>query len=248
MNNAKAKFILRSYRCDGADANDPVFREALAQAVHDPSLSDWFQTERAADDAIRSKLSEVPVPRDLIEDILASETLTTTRSFWRHGGRWLALAALFMALLGGVMMFAPARQPDLGFETFPRMASSFVSRPFQLDYEAASLDEATTWLQARQASWDIPVSDAMHTATSGGVGCRPIDWKGQEVFLFCFFLEDGNVVHFFMMDADALPDAPLNEAPMWARHGKYMTATWADERHAYVLAGDAEIGDLQALL
>ncbi len=247
MNNAKARFILRSYRSSGEDARDPAFREALEQAERDPGLKGWLQQEMELDNAIRVRLAGVAAPASLLDDILATQAVTTARPFRRYA-RWLAMAAAFAILAAGTWITAHRLQPALAYDAFPRMASSFLSKPFQLEHKADNLEQARAWLQARNASWDIPTTDAMETAATGGVGCRPINWKGQQVYLFCFFLDDGNVAHYFIMETDALPDARTGEPALWARHGKYTTATWADERYTYVLAGTGGISELQALL
>lgn len=247
MNNAKAKFILRSYRSSGEDARDPAFREALEQADRDPGLKGWLQREMELDDVIRTRLAGVPAPASLLDDILATQVVTTARTFRRYSRR-LAMAAAIVMLAAGTWITVYHVQPALSHDAFPRMASSFLSKPFQLEHTAGNLEDARAWLHARNVAWDIPATDAMETAATSGIGCRPIQWKGREVYLFCFFLEDGNVVHYFIMETDALPDARTGEPPLWARHGQYTTVSWADERYTYVLAGKGEISGLQALL
>ena len=51
MDKEQAKFILQSFRPDGADAQDPDFAEALALAAQDRELGDWLASERAQDAA-----------------------------------------------------------------------------------------------------------------------------------------------------------------------------------------------------
>jgi hypothetical protein len=71
MDNEKAKFILRNFRPDGADANDPDFAEALKLAMESRELGEWLASERAFDSAFSSALNSVSLPRDLREDILS---------------------------------------------------------------------------------------------------------------------------------------------------------------------------------
>ncbi|MGJ8697443.1 MAG: hypothetical protein ACSHYF_14090 [Verrucomicrobiaceae bacterium] len=65
MDNERAKFILQSFRPDGADAHDPDFAEALALAAEDRELGEWLTKERARDAAFAAALGEVPIPEDL---------------------------------------------------------------------------------------------------------------------------------------------------------------------------------------
>lgn len=71
MDKEKAKFILESFRPDGADAQEPEFAEALALAVEDRELGEWLARERAADAAFAAMLGEVEIPEDLRESIFS---------------------------------------------------------------------------------------------------------------------------------------------------------------------------------
>jgi hypothetical protein len=251
MNNTEAKFILRSYRPDGDDAADPAFREALVQADRDPALRDWFQHERARDQAVRNRLNEVEPPAELLGEILAMQEVASaaSRSFWQRGGRWMALAAALLLVVGGAALTAGRSGPALAYDAFPHVATAFLQRPFELDAKLANVEEATQWLQAQQTAWDIPVSDSLSSGAERGVGCRALTWRGQEVYLICFFLDDGSVAHFFMMDAGALPDAPAPAAaPQWVRRGDYTTATWTDGKRAFVLASQMDRSVMESLL
>lgn len=248
MNNATAKFILRSYRSSGEDARDPAFREALEQANRDPNLKDWLQQEMQVDDAVRERLAGVPVPAALMDDILASHRVTTSHSFWRKGKPWLAIAALFAVLLGGVVVAPLYYQPKVSFEAFPRVASMSVSRPYMLDRRVANLDEARQWMHAINVSPDISVTDPLKAAANSEMGCRTFTWRGRQVAMLCFFLDDGRVVHLFIMDRQTMPDAPRNAPALIARHRSWNTATWTDDQHAYVMTTKGTLDELQALL
>jgi len=71
MDKEQARFILRSYRPDGADARDPDFTEALSLAMEDRELGDWLANERAFDTAFSQALFKLPLPDSLRENILA---------------------------------------------------------------------------------------------------------------------------------------------------------------------------------
>lgn len=70
MDKEQARFILQSFRPDGADAGDPEFAEALGLAAADRELGDWLARERAQDAAFASALADVAIPEDLRESIL----------------------------------------------------------------------------------------------------------------------------------------------------------------------------------
>lgn len=70
MDKDQARFILQSFRPDGADAQDPDFAAALALAAEDRELGEWLAAERAQDSAFAAALSEVSIPEDLRRNIL----------------------------------------------------------------------------------------------------------------------------------------------------------------------------------
>ncbi len=65
MDKEKAKFILQSFRPDGADAGDPDFAEALELAAADRDLGNWLARERAQDAAFAAALNNVSIPEHL---------------------------------------------------------------------------------------------------------------------------------------------------------------------------------------
>lgn len=70
MDKEQAKFILRSFRPDGADVSDRDFAEALALAMEDRGLGEWLAGERAFDAAFARAFASVEIPETLRHDIL----------------------------------------------------------------------------------------------------------------------------------------------------------------------------------
>lgn len=70
MDREQARFVLRSFRPDGADVNDGDFAEALAVAAADRELGEWLANERAFDAAFAKALASVELPENLRDDIL----------------------------------------------------------------------------------------------------------------------------------------------------------------------------------
>lgn len=71
MDKEQARFILRSFRPDGADAGDQDFAEALKLALENRELGEWLASERAFDAAFAKALASVDLPDHLREGILA---------------------------------------------------------------------------------------------------------------------------------------------------------------------------------
>jgi hypothetical protein len=71
MDREQARFVLQSFRPDGADAGDPDFAEALKLALENRELGEWLASERAFDAEFAVALSSVDLPGNLREDIFA---------------------------------------------------------------------------------------------------------------------------------------------------------------------------------
>jgi hypothetical protein len=95
MDKEQARFILRSFRPDGADAQDPEFAAALALAAADRELGEWLARERAQDAAFAEALSGLAIPEDLRNSIL--DVLNGSGE-----GEWTAMDEEFVGALAGV--------------------------------------------------------------------------------------------------------------------------------------------------
>lgn len=71
MDKQQARFILQSFRPDGADASDADFAEALELAVSDRELGEWLAGERATDAQFATALCAVEIPEPLRQHILS---------------------------------------------------------------------------------------------------------------------------------------------------------------------------------
>ncbi|WP_193215081.1 hypothetical protein [Luteolibacter marinus] len=70
MDREEARFILRCFRPDGADAENPDFAEALAWAAKDRELGAWLAHERSSDAEFAKALNSVGIPVELRDEIL----------------------------------------------------------------------------------------------------------------------------------------------------------------------------------
>ncbi len=71
MDKEQARFILRSFRPDGADVGDPDFADALKLAMENRELGEWLASERAFDAEFANALGTVDLPENLRQDIMA---------------------------------------------------------------------------------------------------------------------------------------------------------------------------------
>jgi hypothetical protein len=70
MDKERAKFVLQSFRPDGADVCDDDFSEALQLATKDRELGEWLIKERAFDAEFAECLARVALPQGLRESVL----------------------------------------------------------------------------------------------------------------------------------------------------------------------------------
>lgn len=106
MDKEQARFILRSFRPDGADVNDQDFAEALALAMENRELGEWLANERAFDAAFAKALASVELPENLRHDILGCLA-------GEHGGFPQAEDSRDAALIGAIAsIHAPPRLRD----------------------------------------------------------------------------------------------------------------------------------------
>lgn len=69
MDKERARFVLRSFRPDGADTQDVDFAEALHLATSDRELGEWLMRERAFDAEFAEALARVELPEGLREKV-----------------------------------------------------------------------------------------------------------------------------------------------------------------------------------
>ncbi|MEI6177246.1 MAG: hypothetical protein WCS43_10165 [Verrucomicrobiota bacterium] len=119
MDKEQARFILHSFRPDGADANDHDFAEALALAMEDRELCEWLANERAFDAGFAKALAAVKLPEDLRLNIIGC--LAAER-----GGIPQADDNLDCALIGAVSLIqAP---PELRMQVLTAMERTITAR------------------------------------------------------------------------------------------------------------------------
>ena len=70
MDKEKAKFVLQSFRPDGADSQNIDFADALQLATEDRELGEWLVRERAFDAGFAEALARVDLPQGLRQSVL----------------------------------------------------------------------------------------------------------------------------------------------------------------------------------
>lgn len=240
MDNQEAKFILRAYRPNGADAANSQFSEALEQSRRDPALGEWFEREQKLDRVVAEKLRAVAPPLGLRNTILTGARVSSpSRSVW-HQPTWMGLAAAAVIAVGTALGW-----PRLQARVEADKAAAWAMDD-TLHGQHGGAGEAVAKLESflgnsstRLAGATLPVTPEQLRAT----GCRTIRFGGRDVAEICF-VHAGTEYHLYVMTgAPRLPASPkILEQPGAA------AAAWSDGHYGYILATAAGTSALKALL
>lgn len=247
MNNEAAKLILQAYRPGGQDADDPQFREALAQAQRDPELARWFANEHALDSRISAKLltsSKPPAP--LKSQLLAQQKIVRPVVWWKQPACQIAAAA-GMALIVTVAVFWLKPAHPAGFAQYrAEMADFAVHKLDRLDLESHDVAEVRKWLVQKKGHGDLVLPAGLDGRPS--LGCRLLDWKGRQVSLVCFELANRHEAHLLVIDRAVFDDAP-SSVPVFNQIGDIATVSWSRDGKTYLVTSkDADQLELMKLL
>lgn len=249
MDNDRAKMILSAYRADGADASDPIFAEALAQAQRDPELARWFAEERALDERMHAALQSVRPPADLKDALLLAAKVSRMpahRAWWARPA-WLAAAAAIV-LFAGLAFFAlkPDREPMTLAGVTSEMAR--LQREDRVSLGAMISDPAQIqrWLKEHEGPHDFAAPTGL--ASQMRLGCQVLDINGNKVSLVCFQVGDQKMVHLLVIDRRRLADPPVVGKPVFIQDGELAFATWTEGDRTYVLAGRGRAESLRQWL
>jgi uncharacterized membrane protein YbaN (DUF454 family) len=240
MDNDEAKFILRAYRPSGADAADPKFADALAQAKRDPSLGKWLADEQALDQAIAAKLQRVAVPSDLRESILAGAKVSASTPWWRNGYIKLAMAACLLVAIGASFSYSLSRR-RAAIGQIAQIAIEDAKHPHNGNggEVVTQLENVLENASFRLASGVMPVNlTALETN-----GCRMLQLNGNNVAEICF-ARSGRYYHLYIMNRMG----GMSKRPQMFAYDGGHAAAWTDEHNSYLVATTASAEELQNIL
>lgn len=212
MNNETAKVILSAYRSNGADAQDPLFTDALQQARLDPELGKWFEQQRTFDDRIFQAVRRIEAPASLKEVLVVAGQGAKAQGSPRARIPWLALAAVLVAsaaLLVGPLGVNPFNNANDTLTAFQKDALAMLSgQPGpKLDFMTPSLPATQAYIAKERG----PVAPTLPAALKEmpTAGCMVTEWRHHRISLTCFLAPDGQLVHLVVLPKDALAGARL---------------------------------------
>ena len=244
--NDQAKLLLSAYRPSGADATDPAFAEALAQAGRDPQLRAWLEDAQRFDEAIAGKLRSVEVPAHLRATILAGAKFSAPRRWWQ-GSRVWAMAAL-LAVFASVAAVWLAKDSSLEDWQARSLAvlEKIESGTVHFDSISRQPAQLVDWLRAHAAPSPAAMPPAL--AVHPTFGCKTIDANGRKVSLICFNLGGHDQAHFFTTARAGLTIEPPEKHPVFGRKDHWNLASWSSGDEVHMLATQMDQTRLRALL
>lgn len=234
MTREEAKRILAAYRPGDLDRLDSHFAEALRETEQDPELARWFAEEREFDRAVAGHVSAVPVPFGLKTRILANMSpRTRTKSRWVAAfATTAAVTATLFVLAHLINVWRASDQRAASLNDYEQEMMSFIKLPPPLEMESLQMGPIKQWILERKAPLaEIPPG----IAAVETMGCRILYFRGYPVTLICF-CHGQTVAHLLMVDRAAVRGVKPGKPPVVTSQGEWTTATWADQRYAYMMA------------
>lgn len=249
MDNERAKLILSAYRSDGADASDPVFAEALAQAERDPELARWFAEERALDERMHAAVRSVRPPANLKDALLLTAKMSrmpAPRAWWARPA-WLAAAAAIVLFAGlGFLALRPDTKPFTVASVTTEIGRLQREERISLGAMTSDPEQIQRWLKEHDGPHDFAAPTRLTSQMR--LGCQVLEINGNKVSLVCFQIEGGQVVHLLVMDRRRLADPPAIGKPVVLQEGELAFATWSEGDRTYVMAGRGSAESLRQWL
>lgn len=249
MNLNEAKELLLIYRPGTADADGPQIAEALALAKSNPELARWLEAQRAQQEALRAKFSQIIVPAGLKEQIISEFAASRgTPATWQSA--WFALAAL-MVLLGILaIVWFPRSLPENSLTYYQSEMVRVALGGYEMDMETNDVAPIRTYL-AQQHAPDFTLPTALQHMTL--TGCAVREWQGAKVSLICFRtgkpLPPGKSdIWLFVVDRATVQNVPPTTVPTVAKVNRLMTATWTEGDKLYFLGAEGQEQDIRRYL
>ena len=237
MDIQEAKQILSTYQSDKEPFSDPHMLEALNLLDQKPELSKWFENQLTFDRQVNAALSDTNPPVALRDSIIENYRLHQRSKVIRIV-RWAsAIAAVCLFSVLGVWSYRTSYNDKMHeYATLREGMSHFIARSyFMLDYLDTDLSKIENWLEEK----DSPMYETIPAllAEKEPLGCKKMNWKGQDVSLVCFHREDGKIIHMFVAERDGFSESAIaNLDEVLISHG-LETGGWTTDTHVYLLTG-----------
>jgi hypothetical protein len=175
------------------------------------------------------------VPEALPARLLAIEKsanrfLLLPRSFWVG-------AAASLLLVGVVWSVWLGWPHERRFGLYRQRMARVALREYRMNILTNDLGAIREYLRQNNGLSDYVLTRRLERLP--GFGAALLTWRGERVSMICF--NNGSKdIYFFVINRNAVPDAPSSSTPQLEQVGKLMTASWTLGNKAYVLAAEAD--------
>ena len=237
MDILEAKQILSAYQSGKDHFSDPHMLEALGLLDKEPELAAWFESQLAFDRQVQKALADAPDIDGLKDAILADYSKLRKNKVVRYIQWASAIAAILLVSVGGFLGYAANYNSKMHeYSTLREGMSHFIAKSyFLLDYLDKDLTKIEDWLQEK----DAPMYESVPAllAEKEAIGCKKMNWKGQEVSLVCFHREDGKIIHMFVAERDGFSEEAIASLDKVMLSHDLETGGWVTDTHVYLLTG-----------
>jgi hypothetical protein len=248
MTREEAKRALLLYRPGTDDAAEPEIAEALALAKQDAELSRWLEQHCARQAILREKIRQISVPAGLKEQIISERPTFTRQRIARRAVAFAfaVVAVMFVCWRDGLIGNGPSA--DENFSVYRSRMVSAALRGYAMDLESSDPAKIRDYLAREKVAKKYELPGGLQKAAA--TGCAVEDWGGAKVALLCFSdsgpesVGGKSDVWLFIVDRDAVKDAPATDMPQFAKVNKLITASWSQGGKLYLLGS---FGDEQAI-
>lgn len=243
MDNNEAKLILSVYRANGADAQDPLFREALKQAESDPVLRAWLAEQQELDAQIASAFGGIKGPvegKAMIQTTMGATRVSRRRWLWP-----LALAASIAVLLA--LRTALPNRTGLALPanaSLAELATNLSDHHASIGLMSSDYSKLRSWISEKGGPLPERLPPGLEKLAV--LGCETWKTSRGKVSLVCFVGDNMKMVHLYVfdqppdgIDGKGLPDL---SRPRFERSGDWSLAVWRDQGRGYVLGVPVEAG------
>ncbi len=238
MDVINAKKVLSGYQSGQPFLEDSQLTDAMKLMETNSELAAWFEDMLSFDKQIKGALDSLPEPTLQKQRLLNEVAKISGKSRWKTAVKYVGLlAALLMVSAVGFFGYAKHYNNQIHeYATLREGMSHYIAGSyFLLDYMDGDLGRISNWLDSE----DLPNFENLPPAllAKDPIGCKRLNWQGNDVTLVCFHREDGKIIHLFIAEeGDLSPTAIANIKSIYLSHG-LETGGWMSDGKVYLLTG-----------
>ena len=238
MTKEEAKFILQAYRPDMDTSDVPGMEEALQLLEANEELKNWFEEEKAFDNAFSATLSDIHIPPELesqIQNQIIEKPGKIVEIPWWKQFSVLGAAASILLVLG--LTLAPLGQQQSSVETAMTVENfqSFANQALKnaTGFNAKSREWATLVSYLDEHDTPAPSQLPGKLTEMPPAGCMTLKYHEKPVGVVCF--GKNRKSHLFVINSEDFPDMPERDRPVLEQTPYSTTAYWTKNNRHYLL-------------